>query len=131
MAETKAETAKSEATKAESKNPVLPDNAQRPPGDMRRRSPRKQRSGPFVKFVGPAAIRRITATDWKTLQIPLSDDNATHVWSIANDKMIESSKFTDEQLDYLLIDDVQKATNVHNFLEVDYNSDGQLEQVSE
>jgi hypothetical protein len=45
--------------------------------------------------------------------------------------MVESSQFSDEQLDYLLIDDVQRGTNVHNFLEVDFNEDGQLEQVPE
>jgi hypothetical protein len=132
MAETKAETAKSEA-KTESKveaNKILPPG-QQPPGDIRRRVPKKQRKGPFVKYVGVASHRQISAADWKTLSIPLRDDGATHTWSVANDKMVESSAFTDEQLDYLLIDDVQRGTNTHNFLEVDFDSDGQLVQVTE
>lgn len=116
-------------TSAKGKNKALPANAQRPPGDVRRRVPKKQRKGPFVKYVGPVSHRMIRPEQWKSLGIPLSDDSATHVWSVNNDKMIESSEFTDEQLDYLLVDDLQKGTNTHAFLEVDYDDDGQLVQV--
>jgi hypothetical protein len=35
----------------------------------------------------------------------------------------------DEQLDYLLVDDLQPGTGVHSFLAVDFNKEGQLEQV--
>jgi hypothetical protein len=116
-------------TGATGKNKALPANAQRPPGDVRRRVARKQRKGPFVKYVGAVSHRMIRPAQWKSLGIDLKDDTATHVWSVNNDKMIESSEFSEEQLDYLLVDDLQKGTNTHAFLEVDYNDKGQLVQV--
>lgn len=112
-----------------SKNKVMPANTPRPPGDVRRRVPKKRREGPFVKYVGPVSHRMIRPQQWASLGIELKDKTATHVWSVNNDKMIESSQFSDEQLDYLLVDDLQKGTNTHTFLEVDYDDDGQLVQV--
>jgi hypothetical protein len=120
--------AKASAAEKESNKP-LPANAPKPPGDIRRRAPKPTRKGPFVKYVGDASHRKITPAQWKTLGIGLHDDVATHTWSVANDKMIESSEFSDEQLDYLLIDDRKAGSNTHAFLEVDYNESGQLVQV--
>lgn len=117
------------ASPSQSKNKVLPANAQRPPGDVRRRVAKRRREGPFVKYVGPVSHRMIRPEQWASLGIELKDKTATHVWSVNNDKMIESSEFSDEQLDYLLVDDLQKGTNTHTFLEVDYDDDGQLVQV--
>lgn len=109
---------------------TLPED-QRPPGDLRRRTAPDKRQGPFVKYVGNAALRRITVPQWKSLAGVNSEnkDLTENVWSIDNDKMIEASKFADDQLDYLLIDDLQQGTNAHSFLYVDYNSDNELVQV--
>jgi hypothetical protein len=123
--------AESSKATTEGGNKTLPPNAPKPPGDARRGTARKQRKGPFVKYVGPASHRTINPAAWKTLQIPLKQDDATHTWSVANDKMIESANFTDEQLDYLLLDDLQVGTGAHSFLEVDFNDDGKLVQVTE
>lgn len=118
------------AEQPKQENKPLPKNAPQPPGDIRRRSGKaSSRTGPFVKYVGRASHRKITPAQWGSLSIPLKDDGATSVWSVANDKMIESEQFTDEQLDYLLIDDMQPGTNAHAFVEVDFNDKGQLEQV--
>jgi hypothetical protein len=100
-----------------------------PPGSSRRRVEKKQRTGPFVQYVGPSTHRIIRPHQWKTLDVPLKDEKATHTWSIKNDKLIETSEFSDEQLDYLLCDDMQRNNNAHSFLEVDYNADGNLVQV--
>jgi hypothetical protein len=116
-------------TEAKEANKPLPKNAPQPPGDVRRRSSKPKRQGPFVKYVGRASHRKITAPQWKSLGIELKDEKAEHVWSVANDKMIESEKFSDEQLDYLLIDDRQSGSNTHAFVEVDFNESGQLTQV--
>jgi hypothetical protein len=89
---------------------------------------KKGRTGPFVKYVGAAEKRTISATDWRTLGIELKDPQAVNVWSAANDFLIESSAFSEEQLDHLLIDDVQHGTNAHSFIEVERDSDGQLVQ---
>jgi hypothetical protein len=133
-AEQKAEEQTAEEQKAVEKpvsggNRVLAPDAQRPPGDIRRRTDRKKRTGPFIKYVGAASHRIIRPYQWATLQIPLKDKEATHTWNVANDKMIEADKFTDEQLDYLLIDDLQSGSNAHAFLAVDYDNDGKLVQV--
>lgn len=118
------------AKPAKTENKTLPKSAPQPPGDVRRRSGKaSKRTGPFVKFVGHASHRKITPPQWKSLNIELADDKATHTWSVANDKMIESEQFSDEQLDYLLIDDRQAGSNTHSFVEVDFNDKGQLEQV--
>mgnify|MGYP000922524918 FL=1 len=42
--------------------------------------------------------------------------------------MIEVSAFSDEQLDYLLLDDTQPGGG-QSFLEMDYDADGNLVQV--
>jgi hypothetical protein len=121
------ETPQAKAEKSENK--PLPKNNPLPPGDIRRRSKAAKRQGPFVKYVGQASSRKITPTQWATLDIPLKDATKVHTWSVANDKMIESSEFSDEQLDYLLIDDMQVIHNSHAFVEVDYDKDGNLVQV--
>ena len=123
------EPAEVKKTEAKTENKPLPKSAPQPPGDIRRRSTTPKRQGPFVKYVGPASSRKITPSQWGSLQIPLRDKNKVYVWSVSNDKMIESDEFTDEQLDYLLIDDMQVTKNTHAFVEVDYNDKGQLAQV--
>jgi|SRR6516162_8365939 len=122
-------TEQQEAPKKATENKPLPKGSPLPPGDIRRRSKTPKRTGPFVKYVGQASSRRITPAQWNSLNINLRDANATHVWNVANDKMVESSEFSDEQLDYLLIDDMQVVKNSHAFVEVDYDKDGQLVQV--
>jgi hypothetical protein len=121
----------------ESAHNVLTEGMPTPPGLKARRGRRaakKGRQGPFVKYVGAASHRIIRPHDWATLAFEPKNKDAGHqtfTWSPQNDYMVESSKFTDEQLDYLLIDDVQHGTNAHSFLEVDYDADGQLVQVLE
>lgn len=106
----------------------LPEG-QRPPGDIRRRVRKERRKGPFIKYVGSAAQRDISPSEWRMLHIELKDDKATHVWNIANDKMVEADKFNDAQLDYLLVDDLQQGTNAHAFLLMDYDGDGEDAQL--
>jgi hypothetical protein len=76
-------------------NKVLPQDAPKPPGDVRvRRVAKERRKGPFVKYVGPASHREIDATAWKSLQIELKDDTVTSTWNVANDKMLEADNFS-------------------------------------
>ncbi|MCV7103412.1 hypothetical protein [Mycobacterium palustre] len=75
-----------------------------------------------MKYVGTADKRTIQPHEWRTLGIELKDPKATHVWSKDNGFLIESSQFTDAQLDHLLIDEKQHGTNAPVFVEVD--SDG-------
>lgn len=89
---------------------------------------RKRRTGPFVKYVGTAAKRTITSAQWRQLGIELKDAKAGHQWSEANDYLVESAQFSDEQLDYLLIDDVG-PNGQHDFIEVDYDEDHDLVQM--
>ncbi|GLB83488.1 hypothetical protein [Mycobacterium kiyosense] len=84
---------------------------------------KKGRSGPFVKYVGGAAKRTIRQHEWRALGVELKGPKAIHEWSAANGFLIESSQFTDAQLDYLLIDDVQHGTNTPSFIEVDTDND--------
>lgn len=135
-----AEKAQSETTiqrPDETAHNVLTEGMPLPPGlkaRRARRSAKQRRQGPFVKYVGAASHRIIRPPDWKTLGFKPKDKDQGHQtfsWDPKNDFMIESSKFTDEQLDYLLIDDVQHATQAHSFLEVEYDKDGQLVQVTE
>ena len=110
---------------------VLTDGMPQPPGvtaRRTRRSQRERRKGPFVKYVGSASHRTIRPSDWKSLGIGLKNGDATHEWNTKNDYMIESENFSDEQLDYLLIDDVVHNGG-HSFLEMDYDDKGQLVQV--
>lgn len=95
----------------------------------RRTVTKKGRSGPFVKYVGAAEKRTITATDWRSLGLPASEVKGGHEWSAANDYLVESAQFSDAQLDYLLLDDNNATTTAHSFVEVDFDSDGQLVQV--
>jgi hypothetical protein len=129
MAETPAK--KAATPSAPPERPVLTPDMPQPP-KRGRRVRKAQRKGPFVKYVGHASCRQITPPDWKTLahENPPKDGFQTDTWDLKNDFMIESSKFTDEQLDYLLIDDVQ-GNGAHSFLEVDYDADGNLAQVVE
>jgi len=122
-AEAKADAQSSPPPQGENRTNMPAD--QRPPGDLRRRTRREKRKGPFVKYVGSAAERHITPAQWKSVPVKLEDDktNRTDVWAVGNDKMVEASKFNDEQLDYLLIDDLQPGTNAHSFLLVDYEGD--------
>ena len=120
---------KAEAPKSKAKNAgTLPED-KRPPGDLRRRTRKEKREGPFVKYVGPAAIRRITPAQWKSLGIELEDENAEHSWTVGNDKLIEADKFSDAQLDYLLIDDLQQGSGAHAFLLVDFEGEGEDAQL--
>lgn len=84
---------------------------------------KKGRTGPFVKYVGAAAKRTIQPHEWRALGVELKDPKAVHEWSAANGFLVESSQFTDAQLDYLLIDDVQHGANTASFIEVDTDSD--------
>jgi hypothetical protein len=138
MADQKTEAGQQEPVRTP--NPPLTPDMPQPPGvlERKRRVPREKRKGPFVKYVGAASHRRIHGHHWKSLAIEATKSGEkgqesvdSHEWSVKNDFMIESSKFTDEQLDYLLVDDTSKATGAHNFLEVDYNKDGQLVQVTD
>lgn len=107
---------------------VLTDSLPQPPGVQQRRARRaksKERKGPFVKYVGNASHRVIRAADWGQLGFTPKDKDKGHqefLWSPANDYLVESAQFTDEQLDYLLIDDVMPGGG-HSFLEVDYDED--------
>lgn len=114
-------------------NRSLPPGTPRPPGDLRRRVARKQRTGPFVKFVGSASHRIIRPEQWGELNVELKNAKATHTWNVDNDKMIEASEFSDGQLDYMLIDDMQQGIGSHSFLLVDYDDSDppQLVQVVE
>lgn len=135
MADSKADKAGTQpGTPAESgageSHKVLTEGMSQPPGvsARKRRVEKKRRKGPFVKYVGAASHRIIRPPDWKSLGFKGPETDQTHSWDTTNDYLIESGDFTDEQLDYLLIDDLQ-ASGAHSFLEVDYDSDGQLVQV--
>jgi hypothetical protein len=107
-----------------------------------RRTERARRTGPFVKYVGSASHRVISPTDWRSLGFtppgadkakkgePAPDFDQT-VFEPKNDYMIETAKFTDEQLDYLLIDDLQMPAGTHSFLEMDWDENGELVQVTD
>lgn len=105
---------------------VLTAGMVQPPGvqERRRRKARKERTGPFIKYVGNASHRVIRAADWGALGFDSKDEkNKLEVlWGPKNDYMVESSKFSDDQLDYLLIDDIQPGGG-HAFLEVDFDTD--------
>lgn len=128
--ETEAEEA---APEVKQPNKVLTEDMPQPPGVVsrrRRRVAKERRKGPFVKYVGQASLRVIRPTHWKSLVLnELKDDTATHTWSTKNDYLVEADQFSDEQLDYLLVDDLSKETGTHQFLEVDYDENGQLVQV--
>lgn len=105
----------------------------KPPPGSRRALKGKQgptRKGPFVKYVGDASHRRITPADWATVAgcKPPPGGYQVNTWEPKNDKMIECSHFSEEQLDYLLIDDMRPAGG-HSFLEMDYGPEGKLMQV--
>lgn len=107
---------------------VLTEGMPQPPGVRERRARRarrQERQGPFVKYVGDASHRVIRAADWAQLGFEPKSKDAGHqefLWGPKNDYMVESSKFTDEQLDYLLIDDMMPGGG-HSFLEVDWDED--------
>jgi hypothetical protein len=130
MAESAAPKPKTD-TKAEApiETPAGGPSGSLPPGSRRRRVEKKQRTGPFVKYVGPASERSVQKHDWVALGID-PGKATSQVWNLKNDYMLESEGFSDEQLDYLLIDDMQQ-TGGHSFLEVNYDSDGNLVQVTD
>lgn len=104
---------------------VLTSGMPQPPGVKARRARRKarqERQGPFVKYVGNASHRVIRAGDWGQLGFEGKEAQQEVLFGPKNDYMIETSKFSDEQLDYLLIDDMQPDGG-HAFLEVDYDTD--------
>lgn len=144
--EQEAEARKAQAVSAvqrpdENSHNVLTEGMPTPPGLRERRSRRirrTRRQGPFVKYVGAASHRVIRPADWKTIPgcepVKAGKEDGvfqTNTWSPKNDFLVESSSFSDSQLDYLLIDDVHQTTGAHNFLEVDYDDNGQLVQVLE
>lgn len=143
MADSKATGKAADTSKAEGANEgagesrkVLTEGMIQPPGviERKRRVRRERRKGPFVKYVGAASHRTITPTEWKATAGVGKDNlgknpDTTHAWTTKNDYMIESDQFSDAQLDYLLIDDMQIGTGAHSFLEVDYDDQGQLVQV--
>lgn len=89
----------------------------------------KGSQGPFVKYVGTANKRTITPTDWRSLGI---EAKAGHVWNDTNDYLVPSSEFSDEQLDYLLVDDKLGGSNTNSFIEVKRDSvDGDLVEVTQ
>src|SRR5882672_2573968 len=96
------------------------------PGSRRRsRTAAQRRQGPFVKYVGPASHREIEPSDWASLAIKPDQDAEPFskvVWNIKNDKLVETKFFNEDQLDYLLIDDMQPSGG-HSFLEVDWVED--------
>lgn len=125
-----ADTAASKAAPKTAEGGVeAPSGQSLPPGDRRRRVEKKRRTGPFVKYVGSSSDRIIHPHDWKTLTID-PGKGGSNTWNQGNDYLIETSQFSDEQLDYLLIDDMQPSGG-HSFLEVDYDDDGNLVQVVE
>ena len=103
-----------------------------PPGSRRAGGAKKsKRQGPFVQYVGQASHRTISAQDWASIPgmaPPKGREYADSTWDLANDRILECAQFSDEQLDYLLLDDIQ-PTGGQSFLEVDYNEDGVLVQV--
>jgi hypothetical protein len=123
---------------SETAHNVLTADMPQPPGVLERKGRRKtkgsRRKGPFVKYVGSSSRRVIAYGDWRSLGIPIkgeSEENKPgHEWDIKNDFLIECDKFSDEQLDYLLVDDMQPGGG-HSFLEMDYDTDGNLVQVAE
>lgn len=101
-----------------------------PAGSRRAGGTGGKRKGPFVKYVGEASHRKISSSDWASVpgMAPPSGGYQTNLWEPKNDKMIESAHFSDEQLDYLLLDDTRPEGG-HSFLEVDYDDQGNLVQV--
>lgn len=88
------------------------------------------RTGPFIKYVGEASHRKISAADWSSLpgMEPPAGGYQDNTWEPNNDKMIECAAFSDQQLDYLVLDDTQPSGG-QSFLEMDYDSEGNLVQV--
>lgn len=101
-----------------------------PEGSRRAGATGAKRTGPFVKYVGEASHRTISAADWASLpgMQPPAGGYQDNTWEPKNDKMIECSAFSDEQLDYLILDDTQPSGG-QSFLEMDYDADGNLVQV--
>lgn len=107
------------------------------PTPQRRAEPDAKTGGPFVKYVGEASQRLIKPHQWVATvgQHPDSTDEKpvtfeSSSWDKTNSKIIPVSKFTNKQLDYLLLDDLQAPPKGgHSFLEVDYDKDGKLVQV--
>lgn len=56
-------------------------------------------SGKFVKYVGSATRRVLTAEDWASIGAKSGKDVE---WSFSNGFKVESEKFTKGQLEYLL-----------------------------
>lgn len=107
-----------------------PDSISEPPaaspGVRVRKTEVNNPKGPFVKYVGDATQRIITPAHWGQRHPDLTSET-THVWDMKNKFAIPVSEFSEGQLDYLLIDDLQ-ANGGHSFLEMDYNADGDLVQ---
>lgn len=102
-------------------------NLSPPPRQQRRAPGAGLPKGPFIKYVGPCTRRIIRPHHWhsKLGKENVKDSSTTHEWSSKNKKLIPVSSFSDAQLDYLLIDDMQ-ARGGHSFVVVDYNDAGQL-----
>lgn len=109
------------------------DASTTPKFEPRRRTPDPRKpNGPFVKYVGIASHRIIRPHHWRAKfggdDDKMKSPGSTHTWSHKNGKVIPTSEFSDEQLDYLLTEDLQ-GKGGHSFLEVDYNDKGKLVQV--
>jgi hypothetical protein len=119
-------------------SPIRPPQTDKPEADQlagplepERRVRRVRPEGPFVKYVGTGTNRLIQPHHWKQkLQDKVHDPDATHDWNVDNNFCIPVKEFSDHQLDYLLVDDRQD-NGAHSFLEVDYDDNDQLVQVSQ
>lgn len=109
-------------------SPFPVGTSSKPPVEKEPRRIGERRKGPFIKYVGPAARRVIRPHHWKMkVDDRVKDAEATHEWSVKNDKLVPMSEFSADQLDYLLNEDFQIGGG-HAFLKVDYK-DGKLVQV--
>lgn len=56
----------------------------------------------YIKYTGTADVRRITAADWKSIDVP---DQGLTVWDKGNRHRVPLEKLNDAARDYLLNED--------------------------